>query len=190
VTAPVALDGALNKPESVGALAAAFAKLALMGFGGVLPWAQLVLVEQRRWLSRAEFVEMLALAQLLPGPNIVYGDRQFGWRGSVAAMLGLLVPPFVLVMLAVTVFAQLADSPRLQRAMVAMGAVTAGMIIATALKLARAVPFRLKTAAFGVAAFFAIAWLKIPMAWVIVVLVPAAIAVHWPSRRGGDRSAR
>lgn len=178
-----------ERPRSIWVLAGAFAKLALMGFGGVLPWAQLVLVDQRRWLSRAEFVELLALAQLLPGPNIVnvaimYGDKQFGWRGSLAAMAGILLPPFALIMIVVTLFAQYTGDPRLQRAMVAMGAVTAGLIIATALKLARAVPFRLKTLAFGVAAFVAIAWLRMPMAWVILALVPAAIGAHWPRRRG------
>jgi chromate transporter len=59
----------------------------LQGFGGVLPVSQRVLVEQRRWLTQAEFVELMSIGQVLPGPNIInmaliFGDRYFGWRGA------------------------------------------------------------------------------------------------------------
>ena len=69
-------------------------RLALRGFGGVLPWVHRALVEERGWLTREEFVELLALGQLLPGPNVINlavmaGDRWFGWRGSVAAVAGM-----------------------------------------------------------------------------------------------------
>ena len=56
----------------------AFSQLALSGFGGVLPWAHRALVERRGWLTQREFVETLALGQLLPGPNI----------GNMAVMIG------------------------------------------------------------------------------------------------------
>jgi hypothetical protein len=66
----------------------AFNRLALQGFGGVLPVAQRELVERQRWLSREQFVETLSLGQVLPGPNIVnlalmIGDRFFGLRGAI-----------------------------------------------------------------------------------------------------------
>ncbi len=49
----------------------AFAGVAVMGFGGVLPWARRMLVEERRWLTGEEFTEVLALGQFLPGGNII-----------------------------------------------------------------------------------------------------------------------
>ena len=73
--------------RSPGELFLAFNRLALQGFGGVLAVAQRELVERRRWLTREQFVEMLAISQVLPGPNIVnlslmFGDRYFGLRGA------------------------------------------------------------------------------------------------------------
>ena len=75
-------DGAC-RPASTGDLFITFNRLALQGFGGVLAVAQRELVERKRWLTREQFVEMLSLSQVLPGPNVVnlalmLGDRFFG----------------------------------------------------------------------------------------------------------------
>ncbi len=85
--------GACAQPASTGDLFFTFNRLALQGFGGVLAVAQRELVERKGWLTRQEFVEMLALSQVLPGPNIVnlalmFGDRFFGLRGALAAVGG------------------------------------------------------------------------------------------------------
>ena len=64
-------DEPLRAPASLRELFFAFNRLALQGFGGVLPVAQRELVERRRWLTRDQFVEMLAVSQVLPGPNVV-----------------------------------------------------------------------------------------------------------------------
>ena len=77
--------------------------LALQGFGGVLAVVQRELVEKKRWLTADEFLEDWAVAQVLPGPNVVnlavmIGDRHFGLRGAAAAFAGLLAAPLVVVM--------------------------------------------------------------------------------------------
>ncbi len=81
----------------------AFNRMALQGFGGVLAVAQLELVDRLRWLSREEYVELLSLGQVLPGPNVVnlslmVGDRFFGLRGAFAALAGMLALPLVIVL--------------------------------------------------------------------------------------------
>ena len=91
-------------PASPTALFLAFTRLAMQGFGGVLPVAQRELVDRLGWLSRAEFLEVLAVAQVLPGPNIVnmalmIGDRFHGWRGAAAALGGLMCAPLLIVLL-------------------------------------------------------------------------------------------
>ena len=48
-----------------------FLKIGLLGFGGVMPWARRVLVEERQWLTEREFAEMIGMCQILPGPNVV-----------------------------------------------------------------------------------------------------------------------
>src|SRR3954470_20219404 len=68
------MDEANPVPEvrpSCSELFLSFLAIGLQGFGGVLPWARRMLVEQRGWLSESEFIEVLSLAQFLPGPNIV-----------------------------------------------------------------------------------------------------------------------
>ena len=132
---------AARRPASPADLIRAFTRMSLMGFGGVLPIAQHELVERQRWLTREEFVEYLSIGQILPGPNIVnvglmVGDRFFGWRGALAAMGGMILPPMAVVLAATVLYGRLApDLPALAGALRGMGAVSAGMILATGLKL-------------------------------------------------------
>lgn len=70
-----------------------FAGITLSGFGGTMFWARLILVERRRLLTDREFVEMLSVAQLIPGANMVnmtamFAYRTGGLRGLLAAMAG------------------------------------------------------------------------------------------------------
>ena len=79
-------------PASKADLFFSFSMLALQGFGGVLAVVQRELVEKKRWLTREEFLEDWAVAQILPGPNVVnlslmIGDRYFGFAGALAAPL-------------------------------------------------------------------------------------------------------
>lgn len=118
----------------------AFSRLALMGFGGVLPIAQRELVERLRWLSATEFTELLSIGQVLPGPNVVnlslmVGDRFFGLRGAMAALAGMLAAPLALVLGLAALYQGLADVPAVAGAVRGMGAVSAGLIGAMALKM-------------------------------------------------------
>ena len=118
----------------------AFSRLSLQGFGGVLAVAQRELVERLRWLTRDQFVELLSLAQVLPGPNVInlslmIGDRFFGTRGAMAALAGMLVVPSLLVLALTIGYAQFSSHPVVSSALRSMSAVAAGLVTATALKL-------------------------------------------------------
>ena len=178
----------LRTPASPLELFRVFNRLALQGFGGVLPVAQRELVERERWLTREQFLELLSLGQVLPGPNIVniallFGDRHFGWRGGAAAVAGMLVVPTLIVLVLALVFAQWRDQPQVVGALRGMGAVASGLVIATALKLAPT----LKKSALGVPAcvvlavltFAGVGGLRWPMAWVVLALGGAACALAW-----------
>ena len=132
----------LCRPASSAELFLAFNRLAMQGFGGVLPIAHRELVERERWLSPVQFVELLTLCQVLPGPNIInlsiiLGDRFLGWRGALAATAGLLVLPLGVVLLLAAGYRHCADIPAVAGALRGMGAVAAGLVIATAVKLSR-----------------------------------------------------
>src|SRR5882757_2262177 len=113
-TAPAVEE--LSAPRSNRELFTAFTSLSLQGFGGVLPVAQRELVERRRWLSKEQFVEMLAVSQVLPGPNVVnlalmFGDRCFGLRGAFAALAGMLLVPLLIVLALTALYGQFAQDP-------------------------------------------------------------------------------
>jgi chromate transporter len=80
-----------------------FGRIGLTSFGGGLSaWIYLESVERRRWLKDDEFFAGLALAQILPGPNVInlsifIGHRQRGIAGGIAAVLSLLLPPMAVV---------------------------------------------------------------------------------------------
>ena len=168
-------------PASPLALFIAFTLLALQGFGGVLAVAQRELVDRRGWLTRLEFVELYAVAQLLPGPNVVnlslmIGDRYFGLRGALAAIPGMLLAP-LLVVLALALAAsyqQLAQYPAVAGALRGMGAVAAGLILAMALKILVTLRGNVLgpalCTALGLATLTAIAVFRVPLAWVVIGL--------------------
>lgn len=182
-------------PASPTALFVAFNRLALQGFGGVLPVAQRELVERLGWITREQFLELLSLSQVLPGPNVVnlgliYGDRCFGWRGAVAACTGMLLLPLLLVLAATMAALRFGDVPAIGGALRGMGMVAAGMVLATAIRLAaglRASPLgRSVAVAFVAATVLAIAVLRWPLPSVVLALgAPAVALAAW--RLGGAR---
>ncbi|MBC3919102.1 chromate transporter [Undibacterium sp. CY18W] len=119
----------------------AFSKIALTGFGGVMPFAYRALVEQYRWLSADEFARYLALSQVLPGPTIcnialMIGKRYAGIAGALAAMAGLIIAPFLLVIALGVAYQHFGTLAIVQDALTGMTAVAAGLVLATAIKMA------------------------------------------------------
>ncbi len=162
----------------------AFLGVGMMGFGGVLPLARRMLVEQRRWLSPAEFNDLITLCQFLPGGNVInlpvaVGMRFRGPRGAVAALTGLMAGPVTIVVALGSVYARTAGVPLIQHLFIGLGAAAAGMFLATAAKIARALPA--VPSAIGVAAicFLAMVVLHLPLPWMMAVLVPVSIALAW-----------
>jgi chromate transporter len=175
--APFTSDPALAQPESLSQLFWAFTWLALQGFGGVLAVAQRELVERLNWMTREEFVETLAVAQVLPGPNIVnislmIGDRFFGLRGAMVALAGMMLFPAVIVLILAALSTTWLASPRMTGALRGMGAVSAGLILATGFKLLpslRKNPIGLMPGlALAALVFGATVWLKLPLFWIVL----------------------
>jgi chromate transporter len=169
-------------PKSLLELFLAFTALASQSFGGVLPWAHRVLVDQRKWLTREEFLELLAFSQFMPGPNIcnlsiLLGARYFGWRGAIVGLFGMLLLPAIVVVSIGVLYSEFSSIPVVRHAVIGMGAAAAGLIIATAINLARSQKRRWLIV--GVLAFLAVGILRLPVGWVMLVLVPSAVAIAW-----------
>jgi chromate transporter len=165
-------------PRTLTELFMGFLAIGARSFGGVLPWAYRTMVEERRWLTQADFAETIGLCQFLPGPNIgnasiVLGKRWFGVPGALVAFLGLMALPFVWVMALGALYLHWAFDPTVRAVVTAVGATGAGLFVGTALKLGRALVR--KPAALGLAA---LCFLAVGVArWPLLIVMPLAIVL-------------
>ena len=176
------------RPGSPRDLFFSFTWLALQGFGGVLAIVQREMVEKKKWLTPDEFLEDWAVAQVMPGPNVInlalmLGDRYFGIRGAFAAVAGMLAVPLVVIVALAVLYAHFANDPQVAGALRGMGAVSGGLIAATGIKL---IP-QLRKHPLGFAVclgfialtFVLIALMKVPLGWVLLGIGGVACAWTW-----------
>jgi len=166
----------------------AFTQVSLSGFGGVQFWARYVLVERRGWLTDREFVETLAMGQMLPGPNIfnlslMIGYRYAGMAGAFAAMAGFMGWPFLIVIGIGMLYVRYEDLPMVQHGLAGMSAAAVGLLIANAVKMAAVLPRRWRPWLFTVLAFVGVGALRWPLIGVLGVLAPLGIAAAWREQR-------
>jgi chromate transporter len=173
-------------PRTLTELFTGFLAIGARSFGGVLPWAHRTMVEERRWLTPADFAETIGLCQFLPGPNIgnasiVLGKRWFGVRGALVAFLGLMALPFVWVLAIGALYLEWAAHPLVRGIVTGVGAAGAGLFIGTAIKLGRALVRRPAALTLLSACFLAVGVGRYSM--LIVLPLTAAVGVFF-ARRG------
>lgn len=166
----------LRRP-GLGELVRGFFMLGVTGFGGVMPLAHRMIVEERRWLSDTEFTELLGLCQFLPGGNICNIAVAIGWRfagvpGAAASIVSLMAAPIVIVIALGTLYAAYSSAPLVRHAFTGIAAAAAGLFLATAFKLGQ--PLRGRWWALGLVAvtFAAVALAHVPMLLAVGLLVP------------------
>ena len=111
-------ESPLNAPKSPGDLFYSFSGLSIRAFGGVLAFAEEMVVEKKRWLSKGEFLKEWAVAQTMPGApvlnlSIMIGSRHFGLKGTLAGLTRVLLFPLNLVLLLVGGFAYFRKDPHI-----------------------------------------------------------------------------
>ena len=197
---PMPEQEALNQPRSKTDLFISFTLLALQGFGGVLAVVQRELVDKKRWMTREQFVEEWAVAQVMPGPNVVnlslmIGGRYFGLPGALAGLAGMLAAPLVVALLLAVAFGTVSDAAWAQGALRGMGAVSAGLIAGTGIKLIAALqgnPMRMPACiALAALSFTGVALLRLPLAWVLLAVGLLGMGWAWlqlarQAARGGQ----
>ncbi len=131
---------------SIRELAFVFLKLGTLAFGG--PAAIIGMIEdecvtRRRWLSRQQFLDRLAAANLLPGPSatevaIFIGLEKCGWPGLLIAGCGLILPAAILVTLIAMAYVRYGSLPQVSGVMYALKPVVIAVVVQAIWKLARA----------------------------------------------------
>ena len=170
----------VRPPQSLSELFWGFLAIGARSFGGVMPWAHRVMVEERRWLTPAEFAEIIGLCQFLPGPNvgnasIVLGKRWFGLRGAIVGFAGLFALPFVWVIALGALYGEVASHPTVRAVVIGVGAAGAGFFIATAIKLGK--PLIRSPAALAVVmfCFLAVGVARVSLLWVLPIAAAASL---------------
>lgn len=186
-------DAVPSREIGLRALFLAFSSVGLSGFGGVLPFARRMLVEERRWLSAEEFNYLQGLCQFLPGPNVVnlsvvIGARYRGVAGALAAVIGLLAGPVIVVLLIAQLYDAFGALPAAQGMLRGIAAAGTGLFIATAARMAHAVRWKKRFLPFSALVFIGIAFLHWPLPAVMLgLLMITAVIAWWSLSADADR---
>ena len=177
-------------PPTARELFKVFALIGLTSFGGGLSgWMMREIVQRRGWLTEADFLSGLALAQAFPGVNVVnlaiwLGFRLKGGQGALAASLGLVLPPMAVVLVLAGVFAQVTHIHAVHVALAGIAAAAVGLSLQTGLRAARRAARGMLPLLFMVATFVAIFALRLPLLWVVGALAPLSIGTAYLQLRG------
>jgi chromate transporter len=169
-------------------LFAGFLKIGLLGFGGVAPIARHVIVEDRAWLSEEEYASVMGVGQVLPGANtinaaVMIGDRFQGVAGAIVCLASLMTMPLVIVTALGALYQHFAALPQVQAAISGSAAAAAGLVLGTALKMARRLHPTATAIVFGLLAFVAVGILRLSLIGSVAVLGPLSIGTAWLRHR-------
>jgi chromate transporter len=174
---PIADLDVRPKPSSLWELFSSFTLMAMQGFGGVVPILERVLVEEKRWMTKEEFIEDWSVAQLSPGPNavniiVMFGGKHFGIAGSLAALSGLVLLPSIIVVFIALAYLNVTSHPGVEGAMRGISAVVAGMFAAMGLKLGATLKKNILSIpmciTLGTTCFVMVALLRMPLMYALL----------------------
>src|SRR5215831_3150245 len=172
------------------AIFAAFFRLGVTSFGGgTAAWLYREIVERRGWITDREFLSDSALGRLAPGSGgvnltVQVGQRLRGAPGAVAAVVGLLSGPLVIVVALAISYARIGQSTIVEAVFDGVAAAAIGLTFATGLKL---VQFRSASAAplaVTCATVLCVGVLRWPMIPVVLCLAPVSVGLALVNRRG------
>jgi chromate transporter len=157
-----------------------FGGMSVMLFGGgyvFIPLIQEVVVDSYRWLSTREFVDAIALSQIMPGPIVLsatfVGYKVAGLAGALAATIGIFLPPALLMLLSARALERIRESARVASALAGVRPAVVGMIAAAAYTVARTAPFHWMSILIFAAALLAMLRFRVDVVWIIP---PAGLA--------------
>lgn len=177
-------------PPSRRAMCLAFVKLGLTSFGGGLSgWLMHDFVRVRRWVSEEEFLTGLAMAQTLPGVNVVnmaiwLGYRVGGTMGALSCVLGITVPPMIVVILLAFGYGFLSRYHATNLVLEGAAAAAIGLNLAMGLRAGRRNIRKLVPAVVMVVVFVAVGLLRLPTLLTVGVVGPISVALAYREAAG------
>lgn len=162
-----------------------YLKIGTFTLGGgyaMLPLIQREVVERKAWIDEEEFLNMIALAQAAPGliavnSAIFIGWRVGGWRGVCGAVLGAVLPSFLIILAIAMVFTEWKNLPPVEAAFKGIRPAVVALIAAPLFKMAKAAKITWLTALVPVAVALLIWLLHVNPVWVILATIALTIGV-------------
>ena len=153
----------------------------------MIPIIQYEVVNRRGWLSEQEFVELLTIAQAAPGPislntAVFVGYKCRGYKGAVAAILGVVIPSFVIILLVAMFFHTMRDNRWVDAAFKGMRPAVVALIVAPIVGLAKGLHWTLVAVAAATA--LAVWYFGFSPVWLLIV--GAVGGALWMARRGKE----
>jgi chromate transporter len=142
------------------------------------------LVNVKKWLTDKDFVVGLAIAQVLPGANPVnlalyFGQKLGGGLGAIAAVFGMVVPAFCIILIVGYAYSQLQQYPATHFILLGAAAVGISATFAMGFKIVKKLDRNWATVLIGLSTFIAIGVLRFPMVPVVAVMVPLSIFIAY-----------
>ena len=176
-------------PSTLGEFLLYFLRLGALGFGGPIALAgymQRDLVEKRRWISKQDYVEGLALAQLAPGPLAAQLAMYLGWvragiLGATLVAIAFILPSFLMVLGLAALYVEFRGLDWMRGAFYGIGAAVIAIIARSAYKLVRLTAGKdwLLWGLFAVNAAVT-AWTEAEIVWVFLLSGVVALLVRAP----------
>ena len=180
-TRAIPIDQLVEAPNCR-ALFLGFMKLGLMGFGGVLPLAHRLIVEDQKWLSSEKFTDLLGICQILPGGNIVnmavaIGYDFAGIKGAISAVFGLMLAPTIIVISLYQIYVNFQEITLVQNIIQGLAATAAGLLFATGLKMLKPLIKSKLTYLTILLTIIFMLLIKLPLALTLLILVSINMSV-------------
>ena len=173
----------MDSQISLARIFAVFAKIGAFTIGGGYMMVPAIQAEMSRrgWISDEELPDIVAIAQGAPGlltvnMAIFAGYKLRGVKGSIAATLGSITPPFLIILLIAMLAANFKDSPIVARILHGVRPVSVAIIAAYTLKLSRTNCKNLWQWAIAVGTLLLVALLKVSPVWILLSLIVLAVA--------------
>ena len=162
-----------------------YLKIGTFTLGGgyaMLPLIQREVVDNKGWIDEEEFLNMIALAQAAPGliavnSAIFIGWRVGGWRGVAGAVLGAVLPSFVIILAIAMIFTEWKELPAVEAVFKGLRPAVVALIAAPLVKMARAAKIGWLTALIPIAAVILIWLLHVNPVWVILATIIITLIV-------------
>jgi Chromate transport protein ChrA len=156
-----------------------FFKIGAFTFGGgyaMIPLIRNEVVSKKRWLDDNEFIDMLAIAQSMPGPialntALFVGNKRLGFKGSLFSGAGVILPSFIVILVIAIVFTQFKENPVIERIFRGIRPAVVALIAAPLLGLGKSAGVNLKNIWIPVVVALMVWLLKISPVYVILAAI-------------------